>query len=655
MSVSQAYSWFCRDQLPLDSSKQGKDIYSKHNQMYLGGRSLKTALLVVILIALLLSGLTVTFQTVTGDEPLVPSEPHDANAMWVEPSTLELNINSTPVGQKFNVTIWTNCSVPCGGWQFWLVFESIYTSVERAGYTAGTKSDFLKNITTISVEPRFHEVNATHKRVEFGETWGGSGDFRNPGYGSLAWIEFSIIELPVNWHDVYLKFSRYAGDITRTYLIEGTSGQKVLVNAFGSVVTFIGEGPPPPPPPGTYTLTIVATYGGTTDPAPGEYAYEPESVASVTALPTSDYTFDHWVLDGDNVGNVNPISITMDADHTLQAVFTYSPPVPPTLPTSLMILGGGSRRVAGNGTSALYINWLDNWLAHHSTDGANWGPWPNQTYMEEWRYSVGQTLTEWGFNVDYAADMPESLEGYDLLVIHAYWAIEPRHEPIIRDFVERGGGIVLLSGVPCYFDVYCKDMWPYLCGLDLIPMREWLGASWYMNAGGAATIAVNNPFGLPLREGDFITRRGYSSAALTQLHSDTYVVAKWQEYYDVIFAYGHQYGEGRVYYQAEFESLPMTGEPPRLTAVSPRRSDNVASSATAERDRIGIDLSLVSYSLALGVGMEEPEHSGFSFVCVQNEAVAGNRMPDFAPIGTLLLFGSLLVLRATRARKRENK
>jgi hypothetical protein len=53
--------------------------------------------------------------------------------------------------------------------------------------------------------------------------------------------------------------------------------------------------------------------------------------------------------------------------------------------------------------------------------------------------------------------------------------------------------------------------------------------------------------------------------------------------------------------------------------------------------------------------MEEPEHSGFSFVCVQNEAVAGNRMPDFAPIGTLLLFGSLLVLRATRARKRENK
>jgi len=41
---------------------------------------------------------------------LVPMEPHDANAMWIEPSTVYLNW-SYPVGYKFNVTFWANSSL----------------------------------------------------------------------------------------------------------------------------------------------------------------------------------------------------------------------------------------------------------------------------------------------------------------------------------------------------------------------------------------------------------------------------------------------------------------------------------------------------------------------------------------------------------------
>lgn len=79
-----------------------------------------------------------------------------------------------------------------------------------------------------------------------------------------------------------------------------------------------------------YTLTITATVGGTTNPAPGQYKYVQGSTASVTAiLPQQDYIFDHWNLDGINVGVSNPISVTMNTNHSLEAVFTYSPAGPP--------------------------------------------------------------------------------------------------------------------------------------------------------------------------------------------------------------------------------------------------------------------------------------------------------------------------------------
>lgn len=75
-----------------------------------------------------------------------------------------------------------------------------------------------------------------------------------------------------------------------------------------------------------YTLTITVTVGGTTDPAPGSYTYPSGTVVTVTALPDVGYAFDHWELDGVNVGAANPINVTMDANHTLHAVFTAMPP-----------------------------------------------------------------------------------------------------------------------------------------------------------------------------------------------------------------------------------------------------------------------------------------------------------------------------------------
>jgi len=70
---------------------------------------------------------------------------------------------------------------------------------------------------------------------------------------------------------------------------------------------------------GTKTLTISAGSGGTTNPAPGIYTYNTDSVVQVTALPTTNYRLLNW--SGSAAGSQNPINITMSQDRTLAAAF----------------------------------------------------------------------------------------------------------------------------------------------------------------------------------------------------------------------------------------------------------------------------------------------------------------------------------------------
>jgi hypothetical protein len=75
-----------------------------------------------------------------------------------------------------------------------------------------------------------------------------------------------------------------------------------------------------------YRLTIQTTTGGTTNPLPGTYVYNASSTAQVVAFPSTNYTFDHWELDGVLAGSVSSISVSMNQDHVLKAVFSLTPP-----------------------------------------------------------------------------------------------------------------------------------------------------------------------------------------------------------------------------------------------------------------------------------------------------------------------------------------
>ena len=72
------------------------------------------------------------------------------------------------------------------------------------------------------------------------------------------------------------------------------------------------------------TLSISTSSGGTTNPAPGTHAYDYGESVTVTASAYAYHKFDGWILDGSTIVYDNPITVTMDSDHTLDAYFSVS-------------------------------------------------------------------------------------------------------------------------------------------------------------------------------------------------------------------------------------------------------------------------------------------------------------------------------------------
>lgn len=72
----------------------------------------------------------------------------------------------------------------------------------------------------------------------------------------------------------------------------------------------------------TVSLTVLSPLGeGSTDPPPGTYDYYEGETAVLNAYPHTGHSFTVWLVDGNQYTD-NPLSLLMDADHTIQAVFT---------------------------------------------------------------------------------------------------------------------------------------------------------------------------------------------------------------------------------------------------------------------------------------------------------------------------------------------
>jgi len=157
-------------------------------------------------------------------------ETHPADAMWIEPA--EIDLSNLPVGYKFNITVWVNSSIATFSWQFQINFNTTYFNALRAGYTAGTTSEFFQGLFTIPVEP---QIDNDVGYVLYGETLIGAAQ-RKPGCGSLAWIEFEVISKPAQTETVITKLD-FSADLT--FLMDSTLS-KVQVNTYGCEIKWIG-------------------------------------------------------------------------------------------------------------------------------------------------------------------------------------------------------------------------------------------------------------------------------------------------------------------------------------------------------------------------------------------------------------------------------
>jgi len=172
---------------------------------------------------------------------LEPDEPHNADAMWVEPS--EKDLTTVSVGYRFNVTIWANCSKTCTAWQFLLYYNSTYLNATGCWYTAGTSSEFFQGLGAIPVEPSFGPNS-----VLFAESC--LLNLREPGYGSLAFVEFEVIKVPSEPVTFELDISKaYPEDTYLMVVLDGgeegklepmdVSNATVIIPEFGTLAYII--------------------------------------------------------------------------------------------------------------------------------------------------------------------------------------------------------------------------------------------------------------------------------------------------------------------------------------------------------------------------------------------------------------------------------
>lgn len=68
-------------------------------------------------------------------------------------------------------------------------------------------------------------------------------------------------------------------------------------------------------------LSIDVIGSGSISPIVGVHSYAEGTEVVISASSSSGWLFDHWLLDSENDGNINPYTITMNDDYSLTAVF----------------------------------------------------------------------------------------------------------------------------------------------------------------------------------------------------------------------------------------------------------------------------------------------------------------------------------------------
>jgi hypothetical protein len=242
--------------------------------------------------------------------------------IYVTPQNNIYTIDTAGVGTKFNVTIWVENAPNVGGAQANVEFNDTILRVTRWFEPRNDPQYIFYGRTTSALpsppDPGYLHLGPNRGRVLISVSLFPPNPPYFTGNGIICIFEFNITKVPTDPGKFTSALTINAGE---TFLLDGDTGNEVP-----GVVKTNGYYEISKPGP-KYTLAITATSGGTTNPIPGNYLYELGTPVSVSALPAVNYALDHWELDTVNAGSANPITVTMNANHDLHAVFVFSPPV----------------------------------------------------------------------------------------------------------------------------------------------------------------------------------------------------------------------------------------------------------------------------------------------------------------------------------------
>jgi hypothetical protein len=258
-----------------------------------------------------------------------------STTIYLAPSNNIYTTNTANVGTLFNVSVWVSNAPDLGGANIKMYFNDSIINVTQWSAPMSNSSYIFYGLSGGSTalpsppDPGYKHLSAGRGSVEVAVAKGELPPRAPWGHSGLICIfEFNITAVPAA-PGTMLNCSLNINS-PGTFLLDPTGSNIPGVILQDGYYEISKPGLPPP----TFTLTIAASAGGSTNPAPGLYSYSQGSIVSVQANPNIGYYLDHWELDTANVGSANPYSVTMDGNHTLNALFqstqssmTVDPPV----------------------------------------------------------------------------------------------------------------------------------------------------------------------------------------------------------------------------------------------------------------------------------------------------------------------------------------
>ncbi|MEO0228267.1 MAG: FG-GAP-like repeat-containing protein [candidate division WOR-3 bacterium] len=176
--------------------------------------------------------------------------------------------------------------------------------------------------------------------------------------------------------------------------------------------------------------------------------------------------------------------------------------------------------------------------------------------------NIDEILIQKGFGINHSDSAPSNLTDYSLLILQSYEASNQSAADRIRDFVQSGGGAIIMSGTPSRL----ASPTPGVGTIDLSYIKDWFGASWYGNDCGYATIVKDHPFGTDLVINDKVNYCPTDecwAAAVYGLTSNATAISQWSNKVR-IDSFIHTFGQGRVFYYA---GSPGYSEDPDPTLI----------------------------------------------------------------------------------------